>query len=204
MSIRTTSRTPKFVALAAAITLGSLLLSGCAADDGISTEWGGGGEQNYISGDGSVLEIVPSARKATAEFEGTLDIGGEFHSSELQGQVTVINFWYAGCPPCRVEAPDLETSYQNFLEQDVRFLGVNVRDTADTSLTFSENYGISYPSIMDINSASAQLAFAGVVPPNAVPTTLILDRDGRVAARILGIAQLGTLKALIQTVLDEG
>jgi hypothetical protein len=70
----------------------------------------------------------------------------------------------------------------------VNFLGVNVRDQAATAVSFNERFGVTYPSIMDQNG-QAQLSFASQVPPNAVPTTLVLDAQGRVAARILGQLQ---------------
>ena len=196
-------RSSRILALTAAVLASTLVLTACASDE-FADKWGSGSDANYISGDGSVAEFAPDARKTPATFEGELDTGGSFESAELLGDVAVINFWYAGCPPCRVEAADLEATYQLFQDDDVKFLGVNVRDTAETALGFADSYQISYPSILDIETGSAQLAFAGVVPPNAVPTTLVLDRQGRVSARILGIIDPGTLKALIQTVLDEG
>ena len=69
----------------------------------------------------------------------------------------------------------------------VPFLGVNVSDSSDVAKTFEARYQLSYRSIIDAQTAAVQLAFAGAVAPNAVPTTLVLDREGRVAARISGL-----------------
>ena len=87
--------------------------------------------------------------------------------------------------------------------QDVSFVGVNVRDQAPTAASFAADYGISYPSIVDTDS-SVQLAFTGDVPPNAVPTTIVLDREGRVASRILGqLQEASILSTLVSDTLAE-
>jgi hypothetical protein len=80
----------------------------------------------------------------------------------------------------------------------------NVRDQAPTAIAFNNTYGITYPSIIDVNTGSVKLAFSGDVPPNAVPTTLVLDRAGRVAARILGAIDVSILRTLITDTLTEG
>jgi len=85
----------------------------------------------------------------------------------------------------------------------VQFVGVNVRDTAGTALAFDRNFGMTYPSIIDNTTGSVVLAFTGVVSPQAVPTTIVVDRQGRVAARILGRLEPSTLDAMIQRVVSE-
>jgi hypothetical protein len=90
-----------------------------------------------------------------------------------------------------------------FVGKNVQFVGVNVRDTAETALAFDRTFDITWPSIIDAQSGSVLLAFTGLVTPQAVPTTLVIDKKGRVAARVLGQVQAGTLKALIQRVVDE-
>lgn len=115
-----------------------------------------------------------------------------------------MNFWYAGCAPCRAEAPQLEALWEKYRDQGVGFIGVNVRDQAGTARAFSKAYGITYPSILDVNDGNAQLAFSGTVAPNAVPTTVVLDREGRVASRILGQLQdESILDTLIVSTLAE-
>src|SRR5690606_35622454 len=106
-------RFSRILATAGAVLVGALALTACANDE-FADKWGSGSNANYVSGDGSVAEFAPDTRKTPAAFEGDLDIGGAFESSELLGDVAVINFWYAGCPPCRVEAADLEATYQLF------------------------------------------------------------------------------------------
>jgi hypothetical protein len=84
-----------------------------------------------------------------------------------------------------------------------QFVGVNVRDSKDTANSFRRNFKVNYPTLIDANTGSVVLAFTGVVTPSAVPTTLVIDRQGRVAARILGLAEKATLKALIKSVIAE-
>lgn len=180
--------------------LAVLLLAGCASADGLAGRYGSG--QGYISGDGRYLEIPIAERGEPIEFAGPTIDGGEFSNADLDGRVSVVNFWYAGCPPCRDEAPGLAALAAEL--DDVAFLGVNVYDTADVARVFEEKYGIGYPSILDVTSGAVQLAFAGRVAPNAVPTTLVLDADGRVAARISGrIEDPSILRSLVETVQSE-
>ena len=189
---------------AAVVLAGGLLLSACAGTpdelaDGFFEGSGGYGGTEVIS------EFAPDERVDVAPWSGPLDIGGEAASEDYLGQVVVLNFWYAGCPPCRVEAPVLEEVNEHFAENDeVVFLGINTDDEAPTALTFAEQFGVGYPSILDVQSATVRLSFAGSVPANAVPTTIVLDREGRVTARILGaVPEASILRTLVQDALDE-
>lgn len=188
--------------LALALVL-ALALSGCASDP-LAEQYREGSGKNYIAGDGTVTEIAAEERAAPIEFSGTLESGATATSADYRGRVLVVNFWYAGCAPCRVEAPDLQALWTKYQDRGVGFLGVNIRDQADTALTFSNTFGITYPSVIDADSGAVQLAFSGVVAPNAVPTTLVVDTEGRVAARVLGrISDASILDALIKTALEE-
>lgn len=192
----------RLVAVLAAV---ALLATGCSgANDELADQYRSGENLNYISGDGTVTEFDAEERQEPVAFEGVVEDGSEVSSEDYAGEVLVVNFWYAECPPCRAEAPLLERTHQAYRDQGVEFLGVNVRNQADTALAFSRTFGITYPSIMDADTGSAQLAFAGTVAPNAVPTTLILDREGRVAARILGqVTDESTFDTLIRDTVAE-
>lgn len=170
--------------LVAGVAVIALGLTGCSSDP-LAEQYREGSNKNYIAGDGSVTEINLENRGDVITFSGTTETGATVSSADYLGNVLVVNFWYAGCAPCRAEAPDLEQVYTETSAQGVNFLGVNVRDQAATIDSFNVRFGITYPSIID-QDGQAQLAFAAQVPPNAVPTTLILDSEGRVAARILG------------------
>ncbi|BDZ45591.1 TlpA family protein disulfide reductase [Naasia aerilata] len=106
--------------------------------------------------------------------------------------------------PCRAEAPDLERLNQEFAADGVQFLGVNTRDEAGTAASFATTFGLTYPSVIDYQDAAVQLAFSSSIPPNAVPTTLVLDRKGRIAARILGqVTEPSTLETIIRDTVAE-
>lgn len=184
--------------LPAAVAAAALLLAGCTSQDGLAGENTGG----YISGDGTVL-LVPEADRVDVPAWGGETIDGDPVDSAAIDGVTVLNFWYAGCPPCRVEAPDLEEVHLEYVDR-ITFLGVNIRDSADTAASFERDFGVTYDSILDATTKDVMLAFAGDVPPSAVPTTLVLDAQGRVAARISGmLPSATTLADIVDDVLAE-
>lgn len=164
----------------------ALFLSGCTSNDALANQYRSGSGQNYIAGDGSVSEFAAANRGAPVAFSGTLADGSTVSSKDYSGKVLVVNFWYAGCPPCRVEAPDLQSLSQKYASQGVSFLGVNLYDSASTAASFEKDKGVTYPSVLDRDTGSVLLAFSKTVPPKATPTTLVIDKQGRVAARILG------------------
>ncbi len=189
--------------IAAGFLAAAVLLTGCASDP-LAEQYREGSNKGYVAGDGSVTEIPQAERGDAVSFSGATEFGEPVSSDDYAGEVVVVNFWYASCAPCRAEAPDLQSLNAQFEGQGARFLGVNVRDQAPNAVAFSEKYGITYPSVIDVNDGSMQLAFSGSIPPNAVPTTLVLDQSGRVAARILGqVSEPSILETLIRDTLAE-
>jgi peroxiredoxin len=181
----------------------TMLLAGCASDP-LAEQYREGSGKGYIAGDGSVSEIPEAQRGEPISFTGTTELGEKVSSDDFTGQVVVVNFWYASCAPCRAEAPDLQALNEQFVGARATFLGVNVRDQAPSAIAFAENYGITYPSVIDSTDGSMQLSFSGSIPPNAVPTTLVLDASGRVAARILGqVSEASILETLIRDTIAE-
>ena len=194
------SRRALGAALAAVLAIG---LSACAPDP-VSESFLSGENTGYVAADGAIVEIPVADRGEPVDFGGVTEDGESFDSADLAGQVTVVNFWYAGCAPCRVEAGDLESVWQDFADQGVSFVGINTRDQADTAKAFSEEFGVTYPSLIDVDTAEAKLAFAEAVPIAATPTTLVLDKQGRVAARIIGpIDGTSILSTLVKDALAE-
>ncbi|MCU1444972.1 TlpA disulfide reductase family protein [Cryobacterium sp.] len=200
------SRRPRRIrAVLAGVAAVALALTGCTTSDDLADQYTAGNSKGYIAGDGSVTEIPADQREAAVEFNGALEDGSEVSSADYAGEVLVVNFWYAACAPCRAEAPALKKISEQFADQGASFLGVNVRDQAASAIAFNESYEISYPSVMDVDG-NMQLAFSGSIPPNAVPTTLVLDSSGRVAARILGqVNSPSILETLIEdTIAEDG
>ncbi|MGM1017257.1 MAG: TlpA family protein disulfide reductase [Actinomycetota bacterium] len=164
----------------------AVALTACAPDP-VAEQYLDGDNKGYIAADGFTVKEIPSEERGDpVVFGGVTEHGDEFQSSDIAGDVTVVNFWYAACGPCRVEAKDLEAVWQQYQDEDVSFIGVNTYDQPDTARAFATEYGITYPSLIDVESGEAKLAFAGATPIQATPTTLVLDKQGRVAARIIG------------------
>jgi len=190
--------------VAAFVAATALALTGCTADDSLAKQYRSGSGQNYIAGDGTVSEFAAANRGEPVPFTGKLQDGSTVTSGEFAGKVLVVNFWYAGCPPCRVEAPALESLSRKYASQGVGFLGVNLYDSAQTAASFEKEKGVTYPSVLDRDTGSVLLAFSKTVPPKATPTTLVVDKKGRVAARILGaIPDKSILDSLISDAVAE-
>jgi len=184
------------VLLAAAVPLAACGTENDPLSDGVSNS-------NFIAGDGSVEVYDEAERGDPVQLTGTFYDGESLDSADWAGQVTVLNFWYAACAPCRVEAPHLTKLANEFDGDGAAFYGVNVRDQEATAAAFERTYEIPYPSAPDTDG-SILLGLTQYVNPQAVPTTLVLDTEGRVAARVLGVAEEGTLRALIEDRISEG
>ena len=196
-------RTTLTLTAGALVALG--VLSGCASSsDGLAATYGEVAEQDYFSSDGAYSFFASANRGNAITFSGMTDISGPWTSDEHLGDPIVVNFWFAGCPPCRLEARDLAALHEQFVGDGVQFIGVNILDQPETAITFAREFGIAYPSLMDVETGAVRLAFAGEASPNAVPTTVVLDRDHRVAARVNGlITDVGLLETMINDVLAE-
>jgi len=173
-----------------------LALAGCAEEDSLAQQANSGDQKGYIAGDGTVSEYPAGERGEPVQFEGALFDGTALTAEDLRGKPALLNFWYAGCAPCRVEAPDLKELAERF-DGQAAFYGVNLRDERATAEAFERNFGIPYPSFED-KDGGVLMALSEFVPPQAVPTTLVLDAEGRVAARILGVADRSVLETLLE------
>ncbi|MFJ5958175.1 TlpA family protein disulfide reductase [Paenarthrobacter sp. NPDC092416] len=192
----------RFITASSLTGLGALVLTGCGARDTLSEQAKAGDNKNYIAGDGSVTEYVDAERKAPVVLKGKLYDGTAITSSDWQGKIIVLNFWYAACAPCRLEAPRLEAIAEQFKGQGVQFYGVNVRDEEPAAAAFERTFGVTYPSMQD-KDGGILLAMTQYVPPQAVPSTLVIDKKGRVAARILGLADQSILRSLVAAAVAE-
>ena len=191
--------------LAGALALGLVTTLAACANDPLAEQYRSGDNKGFIAADGfEVVEIPVDQRGEPVLFEGTTESGDEVSSADYKGDVLVVNFWYAACGPCRAEAADLEKAYSAFKGEDVAFLGINTADAPEAAAAFAETYGVSYPSVMAAEDGAVKLAFAERTPINATPTTLVLDSEGRVAARIIGqLEDDSVLKTLVRDALEE-
>ena len=185
-------------ALAAAVALGAAACSGGATAQ--DTAIGNG--SSFVSGSYGTTQYGPGSRPQAPKVTGTTLTGSRFTLAADRGSVVVMNFWGSWCTPCREEAPVLAQLARNFSGPGVRFMGVDIRDDAASAEAFMRNFRIGYPSLNDPNDVVA-LDFSGTVPPASIPTTLVIDRTGKVAARIIGPVSYNGLKALIKQVSAE-
>jgi thiol-disulfide isomerase/thioredoxin len=178
-------------------------LTACTSDP-LAEQYREGDNKGFIAASGvRYVEIPEDERTDPIAFEGVLDTGGTVSEADYAGDVVVVNFWYAACAPCRVEAPELDEAQTALADEPVSFLGVNLYDGAEASLSFAETYGIDYPSALATEDGSIKLAFAGQTPLNAVPSTLVLDSEGRVAVRIIGqLEDASILETLVRETLE--
>ena len=185
------------LALAGALAL----LTGCSTGSG-AVDVNNGGEFRFVAGT-PAGEVIPAAQRAEApQFSGRLLGDGEFSSKQLAGDVAVLNFWGSWCAPCRVETPEFQQVYVDVKDKGVSILGLNVKETSEQfALAFVDRFGIQFPSLYDPRGEVA-LAFRGY-PANAIPSTIVLDRRGRVAAVYTGSVTQQNLRTVIDRVLGE-
>jgi thiol-disulfide isomerase/thioredoxin len=177
----------------------ALLLSP-AALVGCSNDIGSSGDQGYVAGRGIITTLPVSEREQPGEVAGETIDGEPLSLDDYAGQVVVVNVWGSWCAPCRAEAPMLAEAARDLADQDVAFLGIDSRDPSKTAArAFVRRFDIPYPSIYD-QQGRTLLAFRGTLTPNAIPSTVIIDREGRVAASVLGEISRTTLYDLVEEV----
>lgn len=172
----------------------ALLVSACS-DPGRAPD--GGNDIGFVAGDGSVVVIPLDQREPAPELAGlTLD-GEGLSTADHSGQVMVLNVWGSWCAPCRAEAPELVAAAEQM--PDVQLIGINTRDLDPApAQAFVRAFNLSYPSLYDPDG-SLLLDF-GQVPPNAIPSTIVIDESGRVAARMLGEITAAKLVGVVDDV----
>jgi thiol-disulfide isomerase/thioredoxin len=170
-------------------------LAGCTSDPGDASGLKGDGTA-FVSGQG-VQVMVPSARRgAPVSLSADTLAGDGLDLASLRGKPVVVNVWGSWCPPCRKEAPDLQAAAEK-LHGKAAFVGINTRDSIGSAQAYERKFKVSYPSLVD--KGTLLLAFQGQVAPSQIPTTLILDQQGRIAARFSGPV---TQRTLVQAVAD--
>jgi len=194
-SPRTASRRAAH-ALAAAV---AIIASTSACSDGGT---GGGDETGFVPGDPGSTIVEIADRKPAPDLSGELLGGGSYSSATDRGDdILVVNVWGSWCAPCRAEADALEEVYQDLKSQGVQFLGINTRDQEAYALAFVTNKGTTYPSLVD--DGALQAGFSSSLPVAGIPTTFVIDRSGRVAARAVSEVTYTSLLALVELVLAE-
>lgn len=179
-----------------ALTVAAALVGGCSKG-GTQTNDGG-----FVTGDGSLTRVAPKDRKPAPPLSGDDLYGRPLSAKTFEGKVLVVNIWGSWCPPCRKETPVLNKLARELESQGVQFLGIAVREGPTASRVFAERKKVPYPSISD-SDGSLLVGFANSLPAIAIPTTYVIDRQGRVAARFMDVATETTLRDLVTDVVEE-
>ncbi|MBA2558298.1 MAG: TlpA family protein disulfide reductase [Propionibacteriales bacterium] len=166
-----------------------------------TTSGPGSGNTGYITGDGVVTTIAPEDRTSVPDVRGVTLSGGTLDISGETGKVVVVNVWASWCPPCRAEAADLVAAARRL--RSVTFIGIDTReDNASAARAFVREHAIPYDSIYD-QDGSAMLSFYGMLSPSSLPSTMVIDTQGRIAALVLGRVSTSTLVGLVHDVAGE-
>ena len=187
------------------------LVAGLVAVVGLLVGCSGGGsaaqataETRYVSGGGTVTTVPPEQRRPAPPLRGRTLTGDVLDLTSYRGRVVVLNVWGSWCPPCRKEAPDLVRAAEALAAKNVAFVGLNTRDLdPEPARAFVRTFEVPYPSVYDPNGEQL-LGFRETLPANAIPSTLVIDAQGRVAARVLGSVDDRTLGHLVDDVVTRG
>ena len=194
-------------ALVAASALGlALLTAACTQDaNSVASQAMAGDGKGYVAGDGTVQQLAAASRSTTVSLSGTTVDGKAWSTAnDAAGKVVVVNVWGSWCAPCVDETPHLQQVWQSYSASGklVAFVGIDIKEGAATAAAFLKANGVTYPSLSDSASGGQpMLALQGKAA--ATPSTLVLDRQGRIAARVLGATTASTLTALVDDVLAE-
>ncbi|MEY9849922.1 peroxiredoxin [Streptacidiphilus sp. BW17] len=188
-------------ATAAALT-GVLALTSCSSTNPAETS--GSSDSGYVAGTGESVSVPAAQRGSAINLKGADLNGKALDLASYRGKVVVLNVWGSWCGPCRAEADDFESVFQADQSKGVQFVGINTRDTQiDQAQQFVKTHGLTYPSFYD-EDGSLLLQFpAGSLNPQAIPSTLILDREGRIAVRALQPLTSDQLSKLVAPVIAE-
>ncbi len=173
------------------------VLAGCGGSGSGSASGITGDGSAFVKGNGTEVIVPVAQRKEPIKFTGTTLTGADFNLATLYGKPVVLNVWGSWCAPCRQEAPALQAA-STALAGKASFVGIDTRDDTGQASAFVRKQGVTYPSVVD--PGTLLLNFQGAVSPQAIPTTLVLDPQGRVAARFTGPVDKLTLVDMVQDV----
>jgi thiol-disulfide isomerase/thioredoxin len=159
------------------------------------------GAQGFIAGTHDLTFVPTGKRSAAPPLAGPTIKGRRASLAALKGKVVVVNVWASWCAPCRAETPGLEQVYRQYRGRGVAFLGINVRDSKPNAISFARSYNVTYPSLFD--SDGSLVSQIRQLPPAAIPTTAVLDRQGRVAARFIAATTPTELEPVLDRLLEE-
>ncbi|WP_369391161.1 TlpA family protein disulfide reductase [Streptomyces sp. CG1] len=188
------------VLLSAVAAVAALTLSAC----GKGGTSGGGGNTNFVTGNSGIATVPQGKRDAAPDLSGQTIDGKTLDVAAYKGQVVVVNVWGSWCSPCREEAQYFAKVSQQYEGKGVEFVGINTRDTSTTpAVNFEKEHGITYPSLYDPTGRLMLRFKKGTLNPQLIPSTLVIDKHGKVAARALEALDDTALLKMLKPVLAE-
>ena len=191
---------PRAVLRVAGAALAALVLSACGSG-GTS---GGGGNSGFVSGKDGISTVAKGSRDTAPDLSGKTVDGKRIDVADYKGKVVVLNVWGSWCPPCRAETPNLVKVAKDTAAQGVQFVGINTRDPSTSpAKAFEEQQGVPYPSLYDPTGKLMLRFKKGTLNPQTIPSTIVIDRDGKIAARTLQALSEDKLHEMLDPVLAE-
>ncbi|MFI5807874.1 TlpA family protein disulfide reductase [Streptomyces sp. NPDC051561] len=198
---RRSTRTSRTALAVSAVLVGGLALSACSGEGDKSTSGSG---TNFVAGADRIDTVPLEDRTAAPKLDGETLQGGKFDVASLKGKVVVLNIWGSWCPPCRAEAPTFAKVSKELKAKGVEFVGIDTRDDQKAlAVQFEKDAGIEYPSLYDPDGKLMLRFPKGSLNPQAIPSTLVIDKNGKVAARSLAALSETKLRKMIDPVLAE-
>lgn len=184
----------------AGVAVAALVLSACSSG-GTS---GGSGNTNFITGSDGIATVKKGDRQAAPDLSGKTIDGKTLNTADYKGKVLVVNVWGSWCSPCRAEADNLVQVAKATADKDVQFVGLNTRDTStEPAVAFEKKYAVPYPSLYDPTGRLMLRFKKGTLNPQAIPSTIVIDRDGKIAARALQALSEDKLREMLDPVIAE-
>jgi peroxiredoxin len=163
-----------------------------------------GGGNSFIDGTGLTTRIAAGKRQTVPDLTGEDLQGKALKLSDYRGKVIVANIWGSWCDPCQAEAKGLEKVFRATEAEGVQFLGINTQDLQIANAkAFESKYKITYPSLFDPEGKLVLKFPKGTVNPQDIPSTVIIDRDGKIAVRILHAVGEDELSSAVRSVAAE-
>ncbi|MFJ9035222.1 TlpA family protein disulfide reductase [Streptomyces sp. NPDC102406] len=201
---RRTPRTSAIPRRAATLTVGAATLALALTACGSGGTSGGGNNTNFVTSSGGIATVKKGERHDAPDLTGKDLEGKALDLADYRGKVVVLNVWGSWCPPCRAEAPNFVKVAKDTEKQGVRFLGINTRDTSTSpAKEFEKSFDVTYPSYYDPTGKLLLTFEKGTLNPQAIPSTIIVDREGKIAARSLKPLSEESLRKMLDPVVAE-
>ncbi|MGY0024695.1 TlpA family protein disulfide reductase [Streptomyces sp. YJ-C3] len=189
---------------AAQLTVGAAILALALTACGSGGTSGGGGNTNFVTSSAGVATVKKGERHNAPDLTGEDLEGKRIDLADYKGKVVVLNVWGSWCPPCRAEAPNFVKVAKATEDKGVQFIGINTRDTSTSpAKEFEKSFKVTYPSFYDPTGKLLLKFEKGTLNPQAIPSTIVVDRDGKIAARSLKPLSESSLRELVDPVVVE-